>query len=57
MFAQERRNSIVEMVNRSGQVRVKDLSERFNVTEDCIRKDLAILEEKGLVSRLYGGAV
>jgi DeoR family glycerol-3-phosphate regulon repressor len=57
MFAQERRNSIVEMVNRNGQVRVKNLSEQFKVTEDCIRKDLAILEEEGLVSRLYGGAV
>jgi DeoR family glycerol-3-phosphate regulon repressor len=56
-FAQERRNSIVEMVNRNGQVRVKDLSEKFKVTEDCIRKDLAILEGDGLLSRLYGGAV
>jgi DeoR family glycerol-3-phosphate regulon repressor len=57
MFVQERRNNIVEMVNHNGHVRVKDLSERFNVTEDCIRKDLAILEDEGLLSRLYGGAV
>jgi DeoR family glycerol-3-phosphate regulon repressor len=57
MFAHERRNSITEMVNRTGQVRVKDLSEQFGVTEDCIRKDLAMLEEKGLLSRLYGGAI
>jgi DeoR family glycerol-3-phosphate regulon repressor len=56
-FAQDRRNIIVEMVNRTGQVRVKDLSEQFKVTEDCIRKDLAILEEEALLSRLYGGAV
>ncbi|MDR2741294.1 MAG: DeoR/GlpR family DNA-binding transcription regulator [Treponema sp.] len=56
-FAQDRRNNIVEMVNRNGQVRVKDLSEKFKVTEDCIRKDLAILEGDGLLSRLYGGAV
>ncbi|MDR2096564.1 MAG: DeoR/GlpR family DNA-binding transcription regulator [Treponema sp.] len=57
MFAHERRTNIVEMINHEGQVRVKDLSERYNVTEDCIRKDLAILEEDGLLSRLYGGAV
>jgi DeoR family glycerol-3-phosphate regulon repressor len=56
MFARERRNSIVEIVNRTGQVRVKDLSEQYLVTEDCIRKDLAILEREGLLSRLYGGA-
>jgi DeoR family glycerol-3-phosphate regulon repressor len=56
-FAQERRNLIVAMINRNGQVRVKDLSEQFKVTEDCIRKDLAILEEEAQLSRLYGGAV
>jgi DeoR family glycerol-3-phosphate regulon repressor len=57
MFAQDRRNNIIDLVNHHGHVRVKDLSERFNVTEDCIRKDLAILEDEGLLSRLYGGAV
>jgi DeoR family glycerol-3-phosphate regulon repressor len=57
MFVQERRNGIVEMVNRNGRIRVKNLSEQFNVTEDCIRKDLAVLEDEGLLSRVYGGAV
>ena len=57
MFARERRDSIVEMINRNGQVRVKHLSERFNVTEDCIRKDLGMPEREGRLSRCYGGAV
>jgi DeoR family glycerol-3-phosphate regulon repressor len=56
MFVQERRNGIVEMVNRNGRIRVKNLSEQFNATEDCIRKDLAVLEDEGLLSRVYGGA-
>jgi DeoR family glycerol-3-phosphate regulon repressor len=57
MFAQKRRDSIVDLVNHHGQARVKALSDEFEVTEDCIRKDLAILEQQGLVSRLYGGAI
>ncbi|MDR1389984.1 MAG: DeoR/GlpR family DNA-binding transcription regulator [Treponema sp.] len=57
MFAEKRRENIVELVNNRGQVRVKDLSVQFSVTEDCIRKDLAILEQQGLLSRLYGGAL
>jgi DeoR family glycerol-3-phosphate regulon repressor len=57
MFARERRGAITETLNWTGYVRVKDLSERFGVTEDCIRKDLAMLEREGLLSRLYGGAV
>ena len=57
MFAQERQESIVNQVNMEGSVRVKDLSVKFAVTEDCIRKDLAILEKKGLLKKAYGGAV
>ena len=46
VFAQERQESIVSQVNAEGSVRVKDLSLKFEVTEDCIRKDLALLEKK-----------
>jgi DeoR family glycerol-3-phosphate regulon repressor len=57
MFAQKRRETISRLVKAEGQVMVKELSGRFNVTEDCIRKDLAILEREGVLKRLYGGAV
>ncbi len=57
MFAEERQNMIVSLVNKKGSVRVKDLSEQFEVTEDCIRKDLTLLEKKGLLRKMYGGAV
>lgn len=57
MFAQERQNEIVNLVNRYGSVRVKDLSEQFQVTEDSIRKDLTLLEKKGLLRKMYGGAM
>ncbi|MDR2471549.1 MAG: DeoR/GlpR family DNA-binding transcription regulator [Treponema sp.] len=57
MFAQERRKIIAGTVDAEGYVMVKELSGRFGVTEDCIRKDLAILEREGVLSRLYGGAV
>ncbi len=57
MFAQERQQLIADMVNTEGSVRVKELSERFSVTEDCIRKDLTLLEKEGLIRKIYGGAV
>ena len=37
MLQQERHNQILARLNLEGQVRVKDLSKDFNVTEDCIR--------------------
>lgn len=57
MLARERQNKIVEMVNIEGSVLVKELSELFDVTEDSIRKDLSLLEKKGLLKKTYGGAV
>lgn len=57
MLVKERQNSIIQMVNQKGSVKVKDLSEMFDVTEDSIRKDLTILEKKGLLKKTYGGAV
>lgn len=57
MLARERQNKIVEMVNTNGSVLVKELSELFDVTEDSIRKDLSLLEKKGLLKKTYGGAV
>ncbi|WP_053242945.1 DeoR/GlpR family DNA-binding transcription regulator [Clostridium sp. DMHC 10] len=57
MFAQERHNEILNILHKEGKVIVKDLSTRFNVTEDCIRKDLKNLENQKLLERTYGGAV
>lgn len=57
LFTEERYGEILSILNKEGKVVVKDLSIRFNVTEDCIRKDLKILENKTLLSRTYGGAI
>lgn len=57
MLARERQNTIVEIVNREGSVRVKNLSKKFGVTENSIRKDLAHLEKDGMLKKTYGGAV
>lgn len=57
MFVEERQKEIVRLVQENGRVLVKQLSERFGVTEDLIRKDLTALEKKGLLKKTYGGAV
>lgn len=57
MFAEERIEEIVKILNHKGKVVVKELSTKFKVTEDCIRKDLKTLEKQGIIKRTYGGAV
>ena len=57
MLAIDRRNEILEKVQRDGSVRVTELSQRFDVTEETIRRDLEKLEAEGRITRTYGGAV
>lgn len=57
MFVRERQDAIAEQVSAAGRVTVAELAARFGVTEDCIRKDLKALAGRGLVRRVYGGAM
>ncbi|SMC17036.1 transcriptional regulator, DeoR family [Clostridium acidisoli DSM 12555] len=57
MFAEERLQEILNILKAKGKVKVKELSVKFDVTEDCIRKDLKVLESQGNLKRTYGGAV
>ncbi|MFA5341268.1 MAG: DeoR/GlpR family DNA-binding transcription regulator [Clostridia bacterium] len=54
---EERKEKILDMLSRNGKVKVNELSRIFNVSEVTIRLDLSDLEENGLLSRVYGGAV
>lgn len=57
MFTSERHEQILHKLQIEGKVKVKELSEKFAVSEDCIRKDLKQLEEAGHLKRAYGGAI
>lgn len=57
LFMEERRREILEQLQQSGRVLVKDLSEQLNVSTVTIRQDLRALEEEGLLERTHGGAV
>ncbi|OMF29794.1 DeoR family transcriptional regulator [Paenibacillus sp. FSL H8-0548] len=57
MLAQERYDKIVQLVNERGSIRVTELSELCQVTEETIRRDLDRLEQAGRLRRSHGGAV
>jgi DeoR/GlpR family transcriptional regulator of sugar metabolism len=54
---QQRRRAIIETLNERGEVAVEGLSKVFSTSEVTIRKDLAELENNGLLLRKFGGAV
>lgn len=57
MFAEERQQLIAGLVAASGRASVTDLAERFSITTETVRRDLAALESAGTVRRVHGGAV
>ena len=52
-----RKQEILDTLRQRGSIDVQDLSKRFGVTYMTIHRDLQALEEEGLLSRVYGGAV
>lgn len=52
-----RRARILEIARNAGVVTVDDLAERLAVTPQTIRKDLNVLADQALVSRIHGGAM
>ncbi len=57
MLGIERRQRIIKLIHEDKKVYVSSLSQLFKVTEETIRRDLEKLENEGVLSRTYGGAV
>jgi DeoR family transcriptional regulator of aga operon len=53
----DRLSAILEELSRNGTVSVANLADRLDVSLATIRRDLQLLEEQRLVSRVHGGAV
>ena len=53
----ERFDRIIEHLKAKGKASYAELAERVDVSVDTVRRDLAEMEEKGLVRRIRGGVV
>ncbi|MBY0012938.1 DeoR/GlpR family DNA-binding transcription regulator [Paenibacillus typhae] len=57
MKAFERRDLIINELYRHKKVHVADLAQKFQVSEETIRRDLDKLDKEGLAKKNYGGAI
>lgn len=57
MLQAERRNFIVQYLNRNGKLIVEDIAKELNTSPMTIRRDLKYLEDNNLITRTHGGAV
>ena len=56
MHADERQHQIVALARRHGEVEVAKLAAELEVSAETIRRDLRLLEKRGLIRRTHGGA-
>src|SRR5258706_12076084 len=54
---EERHQYILELLGSEGRVLAADLSSRYRVSEDTIRRDLRELAGSGKIQRVHGGAL
>ena len=57
MLTSHRKQHILDVLRRSGQVVAKELSQELGLSEDTIRRDLRELAAEGLLQRVHGGAL
>ena len=57
MLNEERRHRIQEIISQKKRILVKEISNIFNISEVTIRKDLEILEKRGILTKVHGGAI
>lgn len=57
MFAIERRNKLVSLLNEKESISVQEAAAYFGVAEETIRRDMSILEDQNQLVRTHGGAV
>lgn len=49
MFMEERQKDIVRRVNEEGRIMVSEIQSLYQVSADCARRDLRVLESRGLL--------
>lgn len=57
LFAEERKQKILKLLDSQERVQVSDLVELFQVSGSTIRTDMRELEKEKLITRTHGGAI
>jgi DeoR family fructose operon transcriptional repressor len=57
MLTEERYSRILTILNLEGSVTVTDLVQRLGISESTVRRDLTAMDQTGLLTKVYGGAI
>lgn len=56
MLSETRWKEIIDLVNEQKSISVQELTALLNSSESTIRRDLTVLDRKGLLNKVHGGA-
>ena len=57
MFVEERHQKIVEVIETTGKITVAEIVREYGISDESARRDLRILEQRGVCKRTHGGAI
>ncbi len=57
MFMEERQIEISEIIKSNGKITINQITEKYNISDESARRDLRLLEQKGICKRTRGGAI
>lgn len=57
MTKRERHELVCEEMQATGRVHVGEVAARMGVSEMTVRRDFEELEERGVLTRVHGGAI
>lgn len=57
MFIEERHNEISEIIRANGKIKISEITEKYGISDESARRDLRLLEQKGICKRTHGGAI
>ncbi len=57
MFMEERHQDISDIIKTNGKITVAEITSKYGISDESARRDLRILEQKGICKRTHGGAI
>ena len=57
MFMEERHSKILEVIEANGKITIAEITKTYGISDESARRDLRMLEQKGLCKRPHGGAI
>lgn len=57
MFIEERHQEITDIIKANGKITIAEITSKYGISDESARRDLRLIEQKGLCKRTHGGAI